>query len=479
MTIPAQTSDDGNPPIPGLIGSGPAMQKVYRLTRQVARSQASVLLLGETGTGKELIAKAIHQLSPRGSGPFVRVNCGALSESLLESELFGHVRGSFTGAIANRTGRFEAAHTGTIFLDEINSTTPKLQVKLLRVLQEREFERVGDTQTIRVDTRVIAASNRDLLAEIESERFREDLFYRLNVVPIQLPPLRDRPEDIPELVGFFLNIYNEENDRYVAHIHPQAVAALQAYHWPGNVRELQNYVERSVVMAAGDELTVDLLPDALISGSKPRSGRSRPADLETLTYELVQQGLATASATGRQLARQDRQPRRTRIDCPGHGLVRKRADQSRQPPGHQPQHAAQEAERIRARRRRVAGGGVGHPFRAGRGNGRQPVRQAACECAARRSGGPFPRRGTTAIGGAHRRHGRRNGLPAGRALRRNRPAASCRSRPRAVPARKCSTAGVAGNPVCSTRPNRRSASHARQANRLGGTSVPAMPNCCT
>ncbi|MGA2061716.1 MAG: sigma-54 factor interaction domain-containing protein, partial [Thermoguttaceae bacterium] len=153
--LPSFDVSDTGPPTPGLIGSGPAMQKVYQLTRQVAKSNASVLLLGETGTGKELIAKAIHRLSPRGSGPFVRVNCGALAENLLESELFGHVRGAFTGAIDNRTGRFEAAHTGTVFLDEINSTTPKLQVKLLRVLQEYEFERVGDTQTIRVDTRVI------------------------------------------------------------------------------------------------------------------------------------------------------------------------------------------------------------------------------------------------------------------------------------------------------------------------------------
>ena len=192
----AQPPDSG-PPIPGLIGSGPAMENVYRLTRQVAKSNASVLLLGETGTGKELIAKAIHRLSPRGSGPFIRVNCGALAENLLESELFGHVRGAFTGAIDNRTGRFEAAHTGTVFLDEINSTTPKLQVKLLRVLQEHEFERVGDTQTIRVDTRVIAASNRDLMEEIEAGRFREDLYYRLNVVTILLPPLRERREDIP------------------------------------------------------------------------------------------------------------------------------------------------------------------------------------------------------------------------------------------------------------------------------------------
>src|SRR5688500_3998188 len=160
-TPPANDASKPAPPIAGIIGAGPAMQSVYALTRQVARSNASVLLLGETGTGKELIAKAVHQLSPRGSGPFVRVNCGALSESLLESELFGHVRGAFTGAIDNRTGRFEAAHSGTVFLDEINSTTPMLQVKLLRVLQEREFERVGDTNTIRVDTRVIAASNTD------------------------------------------------------------------------------------------------------------------------------------------------------------------------------------------------------------------------------------------------------------------------------------------------------------------------------
>ena len=287
--------DSATPPITGLIGSSTAMRKVYALTRKVARSNASVLLLGETGTGKELIAKAVHQTSGRASGPFVRVNCGALSESLLESELFGHVRGSFTGAVANRTGRFEAAHTGTIFLDEINSTTPKLQVKLLRVLQEREFERVGDTQTVRVDTRVVAASNRDLATEVEAERFREDLFYRLNVVPIHLPALRERPEDIAELVGHFLSVYNEENDRYVMHIEPKALEALQNYHWPGNVRELQNYVERAVVMAAGDELTCALLPETVLRGPKSRpTARPRAADLETLTYELVQQGLVSA-----------------------------------------------------------------------------------------------------------------------------------------------------------------------------------------
>ena len=166
------------------------MREVFRTTRQVAPSCACVLIVGETGTGKELIARAIHDLSPRTTGPYIRVNCGALTESLLESELFGHVKGSFTGAVDNRTGRFEAAHTGSIFLDEINSTSPKLQVKLLRVLQEGEFERVGDNNTKKVDTRIIAATNRDLLDEIDSGRFREDLYYRLNVVPIYLPPLR-------------------------------------------------------------------------------------------------------------------------------------------------------------------------------------------------------------------------------------------------------------------------------------------------
>jgi len=297
MNSNSQGSQDGErgPPIPALIGSAPAMQEVYQLTRQVARSNASVLLLGETGTGKELVAKAIHRLSPRGSGPFVRVNCGALAENLLESELFGHVRGAFTGAIDNRTGRFEAAHTGTVFLDEINSTTPTLQVKLLRVLQEHEFERVGDTRTIRVDTRVIAASNRDLAEEIEADRFREDLYYRLNVITIYLPPLRERREDIPQLVRHFLRIYNEANDRDVPRIEPEAMEALQAYDWPGNVRELQNYVERAVVLAPGDQLTSDLLPEPVMGRKTPRIGRRRVADLETLSHELVEQGLATAS----------------------------------------------------------------------------------------------------------------------------------------------------------------------------------------
>ena len=282
--------NETGPPIPGLIGSSEAMEQIYKLIRKVARSNASVLLLGETGTGKELVATAVHQLSFRNGGPFVKVNCGALSENLLESELFGHVRGSFTGAVDNRTGRFEAAHGGTIFLDEINSTSLQLQVKLLRVLQQREFERVGDTQTIRVDTRVIAAANCDLMEEVGNGTFREDLYWRLNVIPIYIPPLRDRKEDVPELVTHFLQNYNEENDRYVVHIQREAMDVLQNYDWPGNVRELQNYIERAVVMAEGDELTTELLPPEL-SSKQPNRGRLRKADLETLTFEVVQQGL--------------------------------------------------------------------------------------------------------------------------------------------------------------------------------------------
>ncbi|WP_231741900.1 sigma-54 interaction domain-containing protein [Stieleria varia] len=268
------------------------MQEVYRVTRLVAGSNASVLILGETGVGKELIASAVHQLSHRSGGPFVRVNCGALSESLLESELFGHVRGAFTGAVANRTGRFEAADGGSIFLDEINSTSLTLQVKLLRVLQEKEFERVGDTSTLNADVRVIAASNRDLMGQVKQDLFREDLYWRLNVVPIEIPPLRKRREDIPSLVSYFLEYYNEINDRYVVHIGPGTMEALQQYHWPGNVRELQNYIERAVVMADNDELTLDLLPRCVTSDSPDHRDLGITGnDAASLTRQVVMQGL--------------------------------------------------------------------------------------------------------------------------------------------------------------------------------------------
>jgi DNA-binding NtrC family response regulator len=290
--IPTRRGDGSA--LPGIIGSSAAMSEVFRTTHQVAPSRACVLIVGETGTGKELIARAIHDLSPRYSGPYIRVNCGALTESLLESELFGHVKGSFTGAVDNRTGRFEAAHTGSIFLDEVNSTSPKLQLKLLRVLQEGEFERVGDTRTVKVDTRIVAATNRDLLDEIEAGRFREDLYYRLNVVPIYLPPLRERRDDIPALVEYFLKRYAEQNRREVRRVHPEAMRLLREHDWPGNVRELQNYVERAVILGEGTELTTALLPPQLRGESAPRPIRARGGDLTTLTSELVRQGIRAA-----------------------------------------------------------------------------------------------------------------------------------------------------------------------------------------
>lgn len=282
--------------LPGVIGSSAGMREVARTTRQVAPSRACVLLVGETGTGKELVARAIHDLSQRATGPYIRVNCGALTESLLESELFGHVRGSFTNAVENRTGRFEAAHTGSIFLDEINSTSPKLQVKLLRVLQEGEFERVGDTKTIKVDTRFIAATNCDLLQEIEAGRFREDLYYRLNVVPIFLPPLRERREDIALLALAFVKRYAEQNRREMRTIQREALRLLSEYQWPGNVRELQNYIERAIVLGGGSELLPEHLPPQLRGEPAPRPIRVRAGggDMAALTSELVRLGVAAA-----------------------------------------------------------------------------------------------------------------------------------------------------------------------------------------
>jgi DNA-binding NtrC family response regulator len=271
------------------------MKAVYRLTRQVAASRASVLIVGETGTGKELIARNIHKLSPRADGPYVRVNCGALSESLLESELFGHIKGAFTGAVDNKTGRFEAAHTGTIFLDEISSMSPKLQVKLLRVLQEREFERVGESRTIRVDTRVIAATNQFLEEEIAAGKFRDDLYYRLNVVPIYLPPLRSRREDIAALAAFFLYRYCEENRRDTPKIPRSVLEHLETYSWPGNVRELENYVERMVVLSHGQDFNFE----TLIPGKqerKLRSPRERGGSVDSLIQQLVRAALESLPA---------------------------------------------------------------------------------------------------------------------------------------------------------------------------------------
>lgn len=274
-------------PLPDVVGESPRMRQMYRLTRLVAPTRASVLIIGETGTGKELIAHNIHRLSDRSDGPYVRVNCGALTESLLESELFGHIKGAFTGAINNKIGRFEAAHGGTLFLDEINSISPKLQVKLLRVLQEGEFERVGDSRTVRVDTRLVAATNQFLEDEIEAGRFREDLYYRLNVVPILLPPLRDRRTDIPLLAQFFLRKYCAENHRELPAVPAGILERLQEHDWPGNVRELENYVERAVVLADTDPVNFAALVPGAHGERRLRSARSRAANLPSLIEQLV------------------------------------------------------------------------------------------------------------------------------------------------------------------------------------------------
>jgi len=231
-----------------IVGDSPSMQKLLQLVDQVAKSRASVLIIGESGTGKELIAEAIHRASPRAKAPLVRLNCAALAEGLLESELFGHERGAFTGALGRREGRFRQADQGTLFLDEVSEIPAATQVKLLRFLQERAFERVGGNETLHVDVRIIAATNRDLRALIDDGRFREDLFYRLNVVSLEIPPLRERPEDIAPLAMFFLSRYAEENGKRIDGFEEDALGLLRAYRWPGNVRELENAVERAVVL---------------------------------------------------------------------------------------------------------------------------------------------------------------------------------------------------------------------------------------
>lgn len=237
-----------------IVGRSAAMQEVFQRVRQVAPTRASVLIQGDTGTGKELIARAIHHNSPRRHRPFVAVNCGALAETLLESELFGHEKGAFTNAVRTKPGRFEMADRGTIFLDEISETSPEFQVKLLRVLQEQEIERVGGTQTIKVDIRIIAATNRDLEREVAEGRFREDLFWRLNVVRIVVPPLRERPEDIPLLIEFFLNQFNKEHGKQVT-LSPRALALLTTYSWPGNVRQLRTTIESLVILSTSREIS--------------------------------------------------------------------------------------------------------------------------------------------------------------------------------------------------------------------------------
>ena len=276
-----------------IIGDSPAMHEVFGVVGQVATSRATVLLLGETGTGKEMIAKAIHYNSPRKDQPFIRVNCGALTGTLLESELFGHVKGSFTGAIRDKMGRFEAANGGTIFLDEIGTMEPMLQVKLLRVLQEREFERVGDNTVVKVDCRVIAATNVDLQEEVARGQFREDLFYRLNVVSIYLPPLRNRREDVPRLIDYFLDKYNDVNGRRLRRINKEILNVMLRYPWPGNVRELENAMERAVVLSTGEDFVEELLPLSVRMFAQQRKGTGGGTEtIEALARRISEQAIA-------------------------------------------------------------------------------------------------------------------------------------------------------------------------------------------
>ncbi|MEP6600390.1 MAG: sigma-54 dependent transcriptional regulator [Nitrospirota bacterium] len=280
-----------------LLGSSPAILEVQRLIGKVANTDSTVLILGESGSGKELVACALHYQNLTRTGPFVPVNCGAIPENLLESELFGHERGAFTGAIATRAGRFELAHKGTLFLDEVGELSPALQVKLLRVLQQRSFERVGGTKTITVDVRVIAATNRDLEQAVEDRRFREDLYYRLNVIPIVVPPLRARVEDIPFLAQYFLDRVNRDKGTAITGLAPAVVDVLVRYRWPGNVRELENLIERLAVLKKSGMIETEDLPTRILSPKDavlpeqdivfPAEGIDLPGILDEFERQLI------------------------------------------------------------------------------------------------------------------------------------------------------------------------------------------------
>jgi DNA-binding NtrC family response regulator len=280
----------------GIVGSSPVMQRLFEMASSVAASNASVLVSGESGTGKELIARSIHFNSQRKEKPFIVLNCAALSEGVLESELFGHEKGSFSGAVATKKGRFELAHEGTLFIDEVGEMSANAQVKLLRVIQEHEFERVGGTRTLPADVRIVAATNKNLEAAVRTGNFREDLYYRLNVINLQLPPLRERREDIEPLARHFLQKYARETGKKVTDLSPRALTCLLGYEWPGNVRELQNVIERAVVLAKGTSLTPRDFPQGVHGGDEiclqmPERGGSLTDILEDLERQLIVQTL--------------------------------------------------------------------------------------------------------------------------------------------------------------------------------------------
>ena len=280
-----------------LIAQSSKMKELLATVDKIAASNASVLIEGESGTGKELIARRLHELSPRKQHPFIAVHCAALTETLLSSELFGHEKGSFTGATDRKRGRFERAHQGSLFLDEIGEISKDTQVKLLRVLQEGEFERVGGTKTIKVDVRLIAATNKTLLDEVREQKFREDLYYRINVIYLKVPPLRDRKEDIAPLVEVFIRQYATLNAKKVRGITKDAMEVLIRYNWPGNIRELKNIIERMIVLSSGDMLTMDQIPDDLRGGDaiKPSGQASVPEGVSRISdaeKEMIRRALS-------------------------------------------------------------------------------------------------------------------------------------------------------------------------------------------
>jgi formate hydrogenlyase transcriptional activator len=278
-----------------IIGESFALRQALKLVEIVAPTDSTVLIQGETGTGKELIARATHHLSGRRARRFVKLNCAAIPTGLLESELFGHERGAFTGAIAHKSGRLELAHGGTLFLDEVGDIPLELQSKFLRVLQEREFERLGSTRTIRVDLRLVAATNRDLATMVSDKQFRSDLYYRLNVFPINSPPLRERPEDIPPLVRYFTQKFARRMNKRIETISDEAMAALSRYHWPGNVRELENFVERAVILSRGSNLAVPLRDLTQRSRSTPGDGLRPLTTLEEVQRDHIRRALQQAN----------------------------------------------------------------------------------------------------------------------------------------------------------------------------------------
>lgn len=289
-----------------IIGRSSAMQKVFETLALVAPTDATVLITGESGTGKELIARALHYNSPRKDGALIKVNCAALHENLLESELFGHEKGSFTGADAMRKGRFELASGGTLFLDEIGDMSPPTQAKILRVLQEGELERLGGSSTVKVDVRLVAATHKDLNAMVAEGTFRQDLFFRLSVVPVELPPLRDRAEDIPVLADFFLKRYAEKNKKDIKGFHPQALILLARYGWPGNIRELENTIERGVILCLGEQVTPRELPPQMLPGDFVADDEARAsagATLKDVEREAIRTTLSQTDGNKSQSAK--------------------------------------------------------------------------------------------------------------------------------------------------------------------------------